>query len=82
MKNWSPPKRNPKEKKSIYLDDKAMRLKNAKGKLGRTYFATKSQYHRQKFTQCKNSIRAMTRKLRRYFEKMTKKDIETSQKFF
>ena len=82
MKNRSPPKRNPKEKKSIYLDEEALRLKNAKGKLWRTYLATKSQYHRQKFTQCKNSLRALTRKLRRDFEKMTTKDIKKKPKVF
>ena len=63
------PLRTPKrKKKNLYMTREARRLKNKKIRLWKKFLATKSTYDRNNFTRCKNSFRALTRKLRRDFE--------------
>ena len=52
----------------MYMTNEAIRLKNAKGRLWNRYVATRTKHDREKYTQCKNSLQALTRNLKRDFE--------------
>ena len=68
LENHSPLSTPPIKKKNMYMTNEAIRLKNAKGRLWNRYVATRTKYDREKYTQCKNSLLALTRNLKRDFE--------------
>ena len=63
------PVRTPRrKKKNLYMTQESVRLKNKKLRLWRRYMKTRGAFDRRNYTQCKNSFRALTRRLRRDFE--------------
>ena len=64
------------------MSREARKLKNKKLKLWRKFLATRSSYHRNNYTRCKNSFRALSRKLRRDFEIDISKDMKEKPKVF
>lgn len=69
MKDHTPLKTQPKAKRCMYLTKEAMRLKNAKRRSWTRYVSTKTEYDRRMYTQRKNKLRALTRHLKRVFER-------------
>ena len=77
------PLRTPaKKKKNLYMTRESRRLKNKKIRLWRKFLSTKSSFHWNNYTQCKNSLRALSRKLRRDFELDITKDMKQKPKVF
>ena len=75
------PLRTPaKKKKNLYMTRESRRLKNKKIRLWRKFLSTKSSFHWNNYTQCKNSLRALSRKLRRDFELDITKDLNQTPK--
>ena len=68
MVRYTPLRTPKKKKKNLYMTREAQRVKNKKIRLWKKFLATRSTYDRNNFTRCKNSFRALTRKLRRDFE--------------
>ena len=82
MNGCIPKRVNTKERKNIYLTPDAMRKKDLKNRLWRRYKHTKSHYDRTRYVRTKNSLRSLTRNLRRTFESKLAKDLKTSPKKF
>ena len=59
MMKYTPLRTPAKKKKNLYMTREARRLKNKKIKLWRKFLATRSSYHRNNYTRCKNSFRAL-----------------------
>ena len=68
MVRHTPLRTSKKKKKNLYMTREASRLRNKKIRLWKKFLASRSTYDRNSFTRCKNSFRALTRKLRRDFE--------------
>ena len=82
MEGCIPDYSNTKKGKNIYLTPDALRKKDLKNKLWKRYKKSGSIYDHRRFTQVKNELRALTRKLRFNLEKKIAKDIKTSPKQF
>ena len=82
MTNFTPVKTPAKKKKNLYMTQEARKLKNKKLKLWKKFLSTRSSYHRNNYTRCKNSFRALSRKLRRDFEIDISKDMKDKPKVF
>ena len=67
---------DPVVKKSIYMNNEALRLKNAKTRLWKKYLATRSSFDRRKYVESKNKLRSLTRNLRRDFERKITEEIK------
>ena len=62
----------PKQNKSIYITNEAIRLKNAKHRAWKRYLSTRTKHDRDSYTSIKNKLRNLTRHLGSSFEmKMT-----------
>ena len=72
----------PYKKKNIYMSTESFRLKNAKKRLWERYVITRTRYDRDKYTQCKNKLRALARGLRKDFEKKLACNIKRNPKSF
>ena len=68
MVRYTPLRTPKKKKKNLYMTREAQIGKNKKIRLWKKFLATRSTYDWNNFTRCKNSFRALTRKLRRDFE--------------
>ena len=77
-----PPAKDPTKKRSIYMNHDALRLKNTKNKLWRKYLTKQSKYDHDKYVNCKNQLRNLTRKLRTDFEKHITAELEKKPKVF
>ena len=73
---------DPVVKKSIYMNNEALRLKNAKTRLWKKYLATRSSFDRRKYVESKNKLRSLTRNLRRDFERKITEEIKKKPKVF
>ena len=82
MRKHTPQGNDPVKKKSIYMTNDALRLKNAKNRLWRKYSTTKSRYDHSKYVNCKNKLRSLTRKLRKDFEKHITAELKKKPKVF
>ena len=60
----------------------AIKLKNRKNKLWRRYSRTRTYYDHQRFVQCRNELRALTRTLRASFEKNFARNVKHKPKLF
>ena len=68
LEKHSPLSKSPKERKNIYMTSEAIRFKKKKTRLWKRYVATKTRYDMDKYIQCKNTLRTLTRKLRCDFD--------------
>lgn len=82
MEGCVPMKVSPRKKKSIYMSNEALKLKDQKGKLWRRYKISKTYYDRMRYKRVKNKLRSLTRKLRVEFENKIAMDIKTKPKKF
>ena len=82
MRERTPQGNDPVKKKSIYMTNDALRLKNAKNRLWRKYSTTKSRYDHSKYVNCNNKLRSLTRKLRKDFEKHITAELKKKPKVF
>ena len=71
-----------KNKKNIYLTDKAIRMKDLKNRLWKKYKQTRSSYDHTRYIKTKNSLRTLTRNLGFEFEKSIAADAKTAPKKF
>ena len=78
----SPMNTQPKKKKNIYMNNEAVRLKNAKGRLGKRYITTRTKFDRENYIRCKNGLRALTRTLRSNFEQNLAFNVKSKPKLF
>ena len=65
---YSPLTTPPKKKNHPYINNMAIRLKNAKGRAWKRYKLTRTKHDREAYTRCKNNLRELTRNLRKDFE--------------
>ena len=72
LKSHTPLQTPPQKKRNIYMSKETLRLKNTKVP---RYLSTRPRYDRKKYTRCKNSLTALTRKLRQSFEQCFKVSI-------
>ena len=82
MEKHSPKKIPPKKRKNIFMTNEALRLKNTKHKLWKKFISSRSNYDRNKYNSCKNSLRKLTRKLRRDFECNLARNAKEKPKLF
>ena len=68
LEKHSPMQTPPHKRKNIYMNNEAIRLKNAKRRLWKRYLSTKTKYDKDQYKLYKNRLRAMTRDLRYGFE--------------
>lgn len=82
MEKHTPLKTPKRKKKNLYMTNESRKKKNKKMRLWRKYMATRSTYDRNNYTRCKNSLRALSRKLRRDFELDIAQDMKEKPKVF
>ena len=82
MNGCIPNRKTAKMRRSIYLTNEALRRKDLKNKLWRRYKKSKSTYDYAKYKGIKNSLRALTRKLREEFEKSIAAESKLAPKKF
>ena len=82
MEKHTPLKTPKRKKKNLYMTNESRKHKNKKIRLWRKYMATRSTYDRNNYTRCKNSLRALSRKLRRDFELDISQDMKEKPKVF
>ena len=77
------PLRTPRSvKKNLYMTREANRVKSQKNRLWKKYTATKSTFDSSKYKECKNKLRALTRRLRRDFERSLSANSKHKPKLF
>ena len=69
-------------KKNLYMTREANRVKSQKNRLWKKYTATKSTFDNSKYKECKNKLRALTRRLRRDFERSLSANSKYKPKLF
>ena len=69
-------------RKNIYINGRALRLKKEKERLWMVYSQTQDILDYSRFTRCRNQLRALTRKLRRDFEEELVRNVKTNPKVF
>ena len=69
-------------KKNLYMTREANRVKSQKNRLWKKYTATKSTFDSSKYKECKNKLRALTRRLRRDFERSLSANSKHKPKLF
>ena len=77
-----PPSRSPHSRKNIYMNSKALKLKNLKLQLWRRYLCSREPLDYVRFTRCRNKLRGLTRKLRRQFERQLVSDLKANPRAF
>ena len=82
VKECIPTSRSPHSRKNIYMNSKALKLKNLKLQLWRRYVCTGDPLDMARFTRSRNKLRGLTRKLRKQFEMQLVKDIKTNPRAF
>ena len=70
------------KKKNLYINGKANQLKKKKGTLWRHYTRTRDPVDYARYTRCRNELRALTRNLRRDFERKLAGNIKKNPKAF
>ena len=75
-------KLNRKRKKNLYMNKKALHLKEQKERLWKKYKRTKAYYDRERYRSVKNRLRSFTRLLRRDFEGQLAREAKTEPKRF
>ena len=77
------PKRKQQSKRhNIYMNNEAMKMKNKKQKLWKKYAASRSNKDYENFVKYKNSLRSLTRTLKKNFEKTLANKIKGNPKPF
>ena len=82
MKGCIPDHKKAKNKRNIYLTDKALRMKDLKNRLWQKYKRSGSSYDHMRYKRTKNSLRTLTRNLRVEFERRIAFDAKTAPKKF
>lgn len=82
MVNHTPLKSPTRKKKNLYMTRESSKMKNKKIRLWKRYMSTRSSYDRNNYVRCKNTFRALTRKLRRDFELAISKGMKEKPKLF
>ena len=70
------------KKKNLYMNRNAIKMKDRKNQLWKTYGRTKSHQDSQKFKRCRDELRCLTRQLRITFENKLMKNIKKKPKSF
>ena len=70
------------KRKNIYLDNNALRPRNRKQRLWKKYKNTKSSFDHNKYVQCKNELRSLTRYLRTKHETLIASNCKKHPKKF
>ena len=70
------------KKKSVYMTNEALRMKNRKQKLWKKYHTSSNEYDRKKYISAKNGLRKLTRTLRRDFESKIARNAKDKPKQF
>ena len=82
MDGCIPDHKKAKNKRNIYLTDKALRMKDLKNRLWQKYKRIRSSYDHMRYKRTKNSLRTLTRNLRAEFERRIAADAKTAPKKF
>ena len=82
MMKYTPLKTPRRKKKNLYMTRESRIMKNKKLRLWRKFLLTRSTYDHNNYIRCKNSFRALSRKLRRDFELEITKDMKEKPKHF
>ena len=69
-------------RKNIYINGQALRLKKKKEKLWRIYSLSQDMLDYCRYTQCRNQLRALTRRLRRDLEEKLARNVKSNPKAF
>ena len=82
VKECIPTSRSSRSRKNIYMNSKALKLKNLKLQLWHRYLCSHEPLDLVRFTRCRNKLRGFTRKLRKQFERRLVSDIKANPRAF
>ena len=82
LSRHTPMTKPPKQNKSIYITNEAIRLKNAKHRAWKRYLSTRTKHDRDSYTSIKNKLRNLTRHLRSSFEMKMAGHVKLKPKLF
>ena len=79
---YVPKKKSPRKKRNMYMNNEALRLRKRKERLWKKFLDTGKDSDYSRFAKVRNELRAMTRNLKRSFEKGLAKNLKTNPKAF
>ena len=82
VKECIPTSRSSRSRKNIYMNSKALKLKNLKLQLWHRYLCSHEPLDLVRFTRCRNKLRGLTRKLQKQFERRLVSDIKANPRAF
>ena len=82
INDFSSGKKEQKSKRNIYMTTEALRLKNTKARAWKRYTSNRTSYSRNVYIKCRNSLRNLTRYLRKRFELTLTSNISDKPKLF